>query len=348
MSSSPSERIASLLNQGVKLPPMPASGTELMSILRQPAESLNVQRIAQLVEGDPALALQVLRVANSPMYSVSRSVTRVPQAIVLLGLDETVQLLNYYLVLSLFPPIPALPHFDPAAFWLHAWGCSQAARALANPQYLVHCLPGELCLAGLLHDIGKAALAVHLPEEFGACLEEAYGKGRKLHEVERERLGTDHAELGAALMDVWRLPGPILLAVRGHHNPAELPEGKREMAMLLELANSLAHEAEVGESGNPECVDTADTLLYREGSSPLASPQAEETIFKAIKEQLRRKGEALTGKDAAGAEPAPPPAQAAPQGAQRPAAAQAAPAENAPAGKQGGWLGSLLRRTGLK
>lgn len=300
LASTAADRIKHLLERGIKLPPLPASGLELMNILRQPSDAINVQGVAALVENDPTLAANLLRVANSPAYGTVRTVNRVSQAIMVLGLDETIQMLNYYLMRKLFPRVPALPHFDPQQFWLHAWGCAMAARHLGQPQYLVHCIPGELYLAGLLHDIGKIMMAIYLTDEFGQCLALAHESQRPLHEVEQEQLGTNHAELGGLLLDAWNLPQPILAAVGGHHNPSAIPAAERELVSLIELANTLAHEAAIGGSGNPAPTDLADTALYCEGRSPLVQPSAEAGILQDIILQLQAKAKALDEKAAPG------------------------------------------------
>jgi HD-like signal output (HDOD) protein len=58
-------------------------------------------------------------------------------------------------------------------------------------------------------------------------------------EAEREVLGTDHAEVGACLLTLWRLPEAIVEGVANHHAPVIEPRGR--LSPVVHLANCLAH-----------------------------------------------------------------------------------------------------------
>lgn len=266
---SPAEQLAPLLNGSVKLPPLPASAPELLGLLRQSVDSINVAQVGALIERDPALAVMVLKVANSPAYAGAHSITRVGQAIMAVGLEETLQLLNFQLLRNTFPTPARIDGFSMEPFWKHAWATAMAARMLGQPQMLVGALPGELYMAGLLHDMGKMILALHLPGEFEQCLSEAAAADRPLAEVECERLGVDHAQLGGRLLTAWRLPALLIEAIAAHHAPQQAPAEARELATLLELANGLAHEAMFGISGNPRPKLREDCIMSWRGDHPL-------------------------------------------------------------------------------
>ena len=72
--------------------------------------------------------------------------------------------------------------------------------------------------AGLLHCLGKLALASTIPAAYGEILREAKA-GRNLLEVEQERLLCTHSEVGAYLAGIWGLPNPIVEAIAWHHTP---------------------------------------------------------------------------------------------------------------------------------
>ena len=58
--------------------------------------------------------------------------------------------------------------------------------ALGRTDYLVRSKPGELYLAGLLHDIGKIILLVNRPRDFERCLELSAQGNAPLYQVERD------------------------------------------------------------------------------------------------------------------------------------------------------------------
>ena len=104
-------------------------------------------------------------------------------------------------------------------------------------------------MAALLHDSGKLILATRLPNEFAAALRCAEASERALHSVEEEMLGTSHAEVGAYLLGLWGLPGPIVEAVQLHHHPQFEDNGSPglDAVAVTHIANALAREM----SGSP-------------------------------------------------------------------------------------------------
>ena len=94
-------------------------------------------------------------------------------------------------------------YFDRRSFWRHSVITAVLAEMLAEPYAEEH---PQAFTAGLLHDLGRAVLDQFFAEEWKeVCLE---AKRRQTHwlPVERELLGTDHAEVG-----FW-LAEPILRA----------------------------------------------------------------------------------------------------------------------------------------
>ena len=76
----------------------------------------------------------------------------------------------------------------------------------------------------MLHDIGKLVLWARRPDVYAGAAQDARGSGRPLYEVEVERLGVSHAEIGAYLLGLWGLPYPIVEAVANHHDPSRVKE----------------------------------------------------------------------------------------------------------------------------
>jgi putative nucleotidyltransferase with HDIG domain len=75
----------------------------------------------------------------------------------------------------------------------------------------------EIFIAGLLHDIGKLILRQRLGDVLEEVAAEAETARQSYLEVEQRRLGFTHADLGAAVLERWRLPQELVEAVRQHH-----------------------------------------------------------------------------------------------------------------------------------
>ena len=87
--------------------------------------------------------------------------------------------------------------------------------------------------------------------------------------AEREVLGTDHAEIGAAIVEKWNLPDDIGRTARWHHAPMEMPsEVDHTLVELVHVADGLAHVlghgADVGKLSRRVAKDVARRLRIEE------------------------------------------------------------------------------------
>jgi putative nucleotidyltransferase with HDIG domain len=103
----------------------------------------------------------------------------------------------------------------------------------------------EAFVAGLLHDIGLLAMACQDRGELAASLAVARRQGRPLHEVERERTGVTHGDVGAHLLLQWGLPHAVAESVARHHEPPS-PDGAFDTVAATYVANGLISEVESG------------------------------------------------------------------------------------------------------
>jgi len=282
------EKLMEVLDRGVKLPPMPTVGIELVRLLRLPFQDIEVEEVAHLVEQDQSLSARLISLSNSPFYATARTITRIKQAIVSVGLDETISVLSYFTVRGLFPKIPKLSFFNPDEFWSHCLASAHIARMLGQPRYLTKCLPGELYLAGLLHDIGRLIMVIHLPNEYQRCLDYANQHSIALEQIEQSALGVDHAVAGAHLLNDWHFPDKILDAVAFHHDPSLAPEANRQMTALIELANLMAIENDFGLGGNLYHKPAAEAWIRSDPSSPLSNDEPWARMLKDIQIELQK------------------------------------------------------------
>ena len=90
--------------------------------------------------------------------------------------------------------------------------------------------------AGLLRSVGKMVLARHAA---GAVEPFSPDKHGALPEWEQSVFGSNHAQVGSALCELWRFPKPIASALRDHLRPAANPHAIA-LAHLLNFAGLLA------------------------------------------------------------------------------------------------------------
>lgn len=173
---------------------------------------------ARLVERDMGMAAKILQLANSSYFGRRSPVSDITQAVAYLGLEQLRALILQAEVLQAFRPEPPIPGFDLERVQRHGTAIAHAAKALtdAGP------IRDGAFTAGLLEDIGLLVLASHHSEEVAEAIDVATSQGRPLYEVERERYGFTHADVGAHVLALWGLPVGVTDAVAAHHEPANL------------------------------------------------------------------------------------------------------------------------------
>jgi HD-like signal output (HDOD) protein len=101
-----------------------------------------------------------------------------------------------------------------------------------------------LFLTGLLHDIGKLLCMQAGIESYDGLPPAALDTPDRLHLVERDRLGYDHAVLGAHVLSNWKIPEPIAHVVAWHHQPERAYAGGGTVGMqvaMVRLADRLEY-----------------------------------------------------------------------------------------------------------
>lgn len=247
--STPSMRLDGLR----ELPSLPQVIIDLQSAISR--EDVSIDTIADTVSLDQALAAKALRVANCSFYGVPGRVVSIRQAIGMLGLRSVSTVLTIAAV-SQSIPRPSCTGFDMERYWRHSVAVALCARSIART---LHLDADVAFTAGLLHDLGRLALASQAP----ACLSDALRRRDELDctmlEAERATLGTDHAVLGSQVAARWRFGPAIVDAIRFHHEPPTAPQAT--VIDVVHIADGVAHALDL--AGDPnELVPPLDPTAW--------------------------------------------------------------------------------------
>lgn len=221
-----------------KLPVPPLSTMRLMRLLSTASD--DVGELQQIVEQDPSLASNLLRIANSPYYRGAQPVSSARSAIVRLGARGLYEI-SMGLTLRRTIPDP-LPGYDiPApAFSRHCVAVAVLSEALARETQAVG--THIAFTVGLLHDVGKLVVGPFLEQRRAVWSEQRATGTVALEDVEKEILNTDHNEVGESIAIHWNLPPEVVAGVRWHHAPqAARGSNARGAAAVAHVANALAH-----------------------------------------------------------------------------------------------------------
>jgi putative nucleotidyltransferase with HDIG domain len=181
-----------------------------------------------------------LRACNSPYFGLEEPVSSVDQAVLILGHH---QILHIVLTLA-FGGAMAAPLTGYAVesneLWRHSLTSAAAAEYLVSNGIEMNVDPHVAFTVGLLHDLGKLVLGQVLTPEHQTNIRALIEDRRNSRwEAEKVVLGTDHAEVGGALLRAWNLPEDIIEGVSNHHHPVVDPKPK--LSAVAHLANCFAH-----------------------------------------------------------------------------------------------------------
>ena len=219
-----------LITEVTQLPVQPGAAMRLLWMLEDPRTS--AADLGRLIESDPALSTQVIRLANTAFYGLSGKVSSAWRAVTVLGL-ATVRAIATTAAFDLFSE---KGRSVPDDFWPHSVTTAAAAAAIARR---VGIQPNDAFSSGLLHDLGSALVFRRAPRRYDAVLELLDNDLTLTRlDAERQEFGMTHADVGAAALSVMRFPVDMVEAIGAHHTPPA--EVTAHMGRVLIAADSIA------------------------------------------------------------------------------------------------------------
>ena len=239
------DEIESLLDGLGDIPTLPSIATAIME--KTLDAHVNARQIAQMVERDQALAVKVLKVANSPFYRRIKEISTIRGAVVLLGFNVLKSIVLSISVINLFSE-KERGSLDFYKFWQHSIACGVCAKAIANK--VSPKAAEDAFMAGLLHDLGKvvADQIICTKGEYGEVLQVMNRSNSDIIEVENAVVGVDHATLGRFVMEKWNLPSLLCRTVGFHHSIAGAGEDVEvaKLCAVVHVADTVTNHLGLG------------------------------------------------------------------------------------------------------
>jgi HD-like signal output (HDOD) protein len=206
--------------------PLPRVCAELAQLTAQ--QATDSTQLARLIQSDPALAGEIMRVANSPALRPRTAVVSLQQAVSWLGVAEV---RNIAMAVMLRGEVFVSPGHEPQAeeLWREAWLAALWAKEIARERRR-HV--ESAFLAALMHRTG-AALALKILSRFesqGRTMIDAPALGELIVEFE--------PALGRLLMNGWLLPKDVQDAASDWRNYRE--SSHSDLAGTVHAAHLLA------------------------------------------------------------------------------------------------------------
>jgi len=202
------QAIVDLVSRGaVKVPPYPAVAFRIEALLR--TGDYGVDDLAKLVSSDQVLAADVIRCANSAVYSRGSASNSVKQAVSRIGAKDVAKLALASGLGAHATAAGKLASLRRKA-WLDALASGLLAQALAPRRKLA---PDVAFAAGLLHDFGRV-VAIACIEEIVHLVPDVPARTEAEWDAVVDRY---HVELGIVMAARWDLPPMLADVISLHH-----------------------------------------------------------------------------------------------------------------------------------
>lgn len=237
------------------LMPIPQVILKAQMMLTDPNSSF--EDLANVIETDQEITLQVLNVVNSAYYSLKKEVCSVRQACVMLGLKVIAEIIMAAGTSSLFKKALQAYNMNPKGLWQHSLATAIGSRKIANA--VQPSLANEAFLSGLFHDVGKLILDEHIFSRNDA-FKKFLGNSPETHyKAEKQILGFDHSEIASELCKRWKFPQSVTKAIGRHHHLN--PDNVDDLTFILYAADNLTKMNGNGISGGCKLYEIDEQVL---------------------------------------------------------------------------------------
>ena len=273
--------------------PLPSVAMRVMSLVADPDTC--AADLESVLQGDVALVAAVLKLANSVFYGLRRQIDSLKHALLLLGKNEVQSIVLSQVLFQAFKVPDGEQKEIMVNVWKHSLECALAAECVAD-----QC--GDdgsvYFLGGMLHDIGKLVIVQKFLKDFEDL--DHYGKLVELDsfEIELERLGCGHDELGSQLLNRWMFPVQLVQMVREHHDYSTIAECDRSSQIMI-LGNLLCKWRSLKDQDEPNKLEKEEaaflSLLMDCGvdSNLIPDEEALSGLENAFRQRLEERAELL-------------------------------------------------------
>jgi HD-like signal output (HDOD) protein len=231
-----------------QLKPLPIVIQKIIASLGNPDSPLT--DIVKLIEQDPAITANLLKILNSAHFGLMGKVDSVHRAVALLGTRRVTELvLTYGFSKDLQKALQGY-RLAKGELWKQSLAGAMTAKRFAEHRNLDD-LP-VIYTAALLKDIGKVILSEYVGHVIGEMQQKVIQEGMSFIEAEKACLGVDHADIGGMIARQWHFTPKMTFMIENHHLTA--PEAHQDPpTTMLYLADMVAMM--VGTGTNADLLD---------------------------------------------------------------------------------------------
>lgn len=192
----------------------------------------SIEDITGIIERDPAITSNVLRIANSAFYAAKTG--NIQQAIMFIGLNNLKQIVLSYEIAQMQSAMSSKCE----SIWTHCNRTNLIFQELYVKLFKVK-VPPVISAAGIVHDIGKIImLQIYGDDYYHKILNQSHSDDDLL-ELEKAFYGIDHSTLGGYFLNWWSFPLDLVETTLYHHIPQDPDLSNRTLTSMMCIASQI-------------------------------------------------------------------------------------------------------------
>ena len=223
----------------------------LPSVYHQLNEAINSPNcttgiISRIISQDAVLTMKVLRMVNSAFYGFPQEIEDIPQAILIIGLQQLNDLVLANTIISLFEK-QRTTLFSMEDFWKFSIASGLSSRILGELSSKK--FSERLFVGGLLHNVGRLVMAISEPDALIKARALSVEEGISMKDAEMAVFGFDNEAMNFHLMEAWSIPSSII-DIASHYLHPENSESNKNEATIVQISNSIVQSIGIGNTGD--------------------------------------------------------------------------------------------------
>ncbi len=217
-------------------PTLPTIYTRMVEAISNPRTT--VQDVADIIIKDQASTAKILKVVNSPLFGIQKTVNNVTDAIFFLGFNEVKNIVLTLSVMDMFSDTDSFDSFNVVDLWKHSIAVAIISKLLAVNLKFRN--TEDFFISGIIHDIGILFYIKNYGEDYNKVFIKAFENNQPVTLYEREVFGYTHYSIGEMIGSKWKLPADLKNVIK-HQSNGSIDGRMDTLVSCVHLANIISH-----------------------------------------------------------------------------------------------------------
>lgn len=260
-----------------RIPPLSSVVVKSLEKIRNPLSS--AKDIAEEIAKDPILSLDILKIANSPLYGFSREITSLEHAVSLLGIKAVESIILSAYAKRVYSVELRNFKIKRGELSLQSFIGGYVAKLVSErffPQ-----VEDLAFSSAVVRNIGKIAMDFLMSKYVDKVKAELINE-RDFQRVERKLFGFTSYDLSIMILDLWKIPEDIKFVVSKFNNVGLIKDKKSKLyqaAVCVHVGDRVAQLTGVG-AGIDNLAYSIDQDIFK--STQIKPSDIEEFLHKVI------------------------------------------------------------------